>query len=68
MTTRSLVNFCQQFHDDPSRNPRTRRIIKIGGPTYNKFVRLCGEPPQLFDHLKFNFPEFNSPVFNQQFR
>lgn len=35
---------CDKFLNDPSINPVTGREIKFGALTYNKLVKLCGEP------------------------
>lgn len=32
---------CQQFHQEPTRNPVTGRKIKVGAATYNKLVKEC---------------------------
>ncbi|AAS18054.1 unknown [Singapore grouper iridovirus] len=39
----NLSNVCEDFHLDPSRNPRTGKLIKEGGPVYRKLMEECTE-------------------------
>ena len=36
---------CARFHADPTRNPRSGRLITKDGPTYKELVKECGPPP-----------------------
>lgn len=35
--------FCNAWKANPLVNPRTNRVIKVGGPTYKKLAKECGD-------------------------
>ncbi len=42
--SKTVVTHRESFRKNPSVNPITKRNIQIGGATYNKLVKMYGQP------------------------